>query len=485
MPTPKAASPLLTKLVGKFNTVKGFGRPAMKNHKTQKMLRAAIATVTTTFSMAAIPAGTAPLTAARNAPTLARKADSLVESIGVNLHLGYDNGVYSQFDRIKSGLQEIGIRHYRDGLENPAFKQYIKDRHNQLGRSGIRGIFLAGIPTDQILPAADKVSDSLEAFEGQNEVLNIYVKWDDAKRNAARQQQMDLFKTVKASPLWNKTPVIGASAVGREAYVALGDLSAYMDVGNAHAYPLGPAPAVPESGYFKEMDAARFVAPGKPIMVTETGYQTGDNKEGNQRVSLAASGKYAPRLFLENFNRGIVRSYWYEFINQGTRQDQESNFGLVNLDFSLKPSGLAVKNLITLLKDASYNPAARKWESPNPAFKPGALDYTLLGDNANLHSTLLQKSNGKFYLCLWQEVSSYNYDNRIEADIAVTPVPVSLNLATPVAAAALYSPTKNTTPVPLTIRQNKIAFHVPDEVVIVELTPAKVVLPKKTPPKRR
>ncbi len=435
--------------------------------------------------------------ASEAAPVTARSADSVVDSIGVNVHLGYDDRVYNEFPRIKAGLQELGIRHYRDGLENPAFKGHIKKRHNELGRAGIRGTFLAGLPIEQVLAAADLVADSLEAFEGQNEILNIYVKWDDAKRDAARKHQRELYKTkphpngathrsstqarwdtVKASPNWRDTPVIGPSAVGHEGYVALGNLSAYMDIGNAHAYPLGPAPAVPESNYFKELASAGIVAPGKPMMVTETGYQTGDNKEGNQRVSLAASGKYAPRLFLENFNRGILRSFWYELINQGTDQGQESNFGLLNKDFSLKPSGLAVKNLIALLGEARYNDKTRKWEQPNPAFKPGSLDFTLSGDMANVHSTLLQKSNGKFYLCLWQEVPSYNHDNAVEADIAVTPVPISLHFATPIAAAALYAPTKNTEAAPLAVDKNRIALNVPDEVVILELTPKKVA-PKK------
>jgi hypothetical protein len=427
---------------------------------------------------------TTPIAQVKAAPVTARSADSVVESIGVNLHLGYDDRVYNEFPKIKAGLQNLGIRHYRDGLENPAFKQHIKDRHNELGRAGIRGTFIAGLPIDQDLASADLVADSLEAFEGQNEVLNIYVKWDDAKRDAARQHQVDLFKAVKASPKWRKFPVIGPSAVGAEGYKALGNLSAYMDFGNAHAYPLGPAPAVPESNYFKELEAANFVAPGKAILVTETGYQTGNNKEGNQRVSLAASGKYAPRLFLENFKRGIVRSFWYEFINQGTDEGQESNFGLLFKDFSLKPSGLAVKNLIALLGEARYSDKTRRWEPPNPAFKPGSLDFTLAGDTANVHSTLLQKSNGKFYLCLWQEVSSYNIDNAVEADVAVTPVKVSLNISTPVASAALLSPTKATSAAPLTIANNKIALSVPDEVVIVELTPKKPTTKKPTTKKR-
>ncbi len=424
-------------------------------------------------------ATTAPLFAA---PVTAKQADAFVDSIGVNIHLGYDNAgnPYQNFPLVKARLQEMGIRHTRDGFESPSFKKFVKDRHNDLGRSGIKGMFIAGgkyrdngvekiLTPAQVLQAADMMPDAVEAIEGQNEILNIYVKWNDAKRDAARKYHQDLFAAVKASEAWKNTPVIGPTAVGNKGYEALGDLSAFMDFGNAHAYPLGPAPAVPKSGYFNEMIGANFVSPGKRLFVTETGYTTGTRDDGNQRVSPAAAGKYAPRLYLENFNRGILRSYWYELADQGTNGSQEATFGLVDKNFGYKPQGAAIRNLTTLLKDATFNSETRKWESP--AFTPKALDYTLSGDTANVHSTLLQKSNGKFYLCLWQEVSSYDIANDVEADINNPDVAVTLNLNTPVAAAVSYLPTSGTTPTPLTISNDQIQLSVPDEVLIVELTP--------------
>lgn len=403
------------------------------------------------------------------APVTAKKADSFVDSIGVNIHLGYDGGVYSDFTSVKTRLQEMGIRHTRDGFEDARYKRYIKDRHNDLGRSGIKGTFLAGngLTPTQVLQSANLMTDAVEAIEGQNEILNIYVGWNQAKRDAARQYQIDLFNTVNASSIWQNTPVLGPTCVGNNAYKALGDLSAYMDYGNAHIYPLGPAPAVPESGYFNGLIGANYVAPGKQIYGTETGYTTGTSDSGNQRVSPAAAGKYAPRLYLENFNRGILRSFWYELADQGTNGSQESTFGLVDRSFAYKPQGTAVRNLTTLLAEATFDTTARQWVSP--AFTAGSLDYTLSGTTANVHSTLLQKSNGKFYLCLWQEVNSYNINT--EANIDNADVAVTLNLNTPIASAVSYRPTSGTTATTLTISNNTISLSVPDQVLIVELTP--------------
>ncbi len=403
----------------------------------------------------------------------AKKADAFVHSIGVNVHLGYDDkgGAYTAFPMLKSRLQEMGIRHYRDGLENPKFKQHVKDFHNDLGRSGIRGTFMVGgkLTVEECLASANLVADSLEAFEGENEILNIYVKWDDQKKNAARKYQKDLFRAVNADPKWKNTPVLGPTCVGTAAYEALGDLSAHMDFGNIHPYPLGHAPAGPQSNLFEEQKGGNFVSPKKKLFATETGYTTGTSDTGNQRVSPAVAGKYAPRLYLENFNRGILCTFWYELCDQGTDGSQESSFGLLTKDHKYKPQGAAIKNLIELLKDASFNPASRTWDSLK--FTPKSLDFTLTGNLKNIHSTLFQKSGGRFYLCLWQEVGSYDINNSVEADIKNSEIPVTLNLATPISSAKGYRPTGGTTETTLEIIENRINLSIPDEVMIVELTP--------------
>ncbi len=127
-----------------------------------------------------------------------------------------------------------------------------------------------------------------------------------------------------------------------------------------------------------------------------------------------------------------------------------------------------MKNLIQFLKDATYNTSSRVWESPD--FKVGNLDYTLTGELANVHSTLLQKSNGKFYLCLWQEVSSYDINDSVEADIKNPEVPDVLKFATPISSAVAYRPTGGTTGTTLAVGGNQISMRIPDEVVIIELT---------------
>ena len=50
------------------------------------------------------------------APETAKRADAFVETIGVNVHLNYLNTAYANYKEvIKPRLQELGIRHIRDG----------------------------------------------------------------------------------------------------------------------------------------------------------------------------------------------------------------------------------------------------------------------------------------------------------------------------------------------------------------------------------
>src|SRR3954467_13039837 len=136
--------------------------------------------------------------------------------------------------------------------------------------------------------------------------------------------------------------------------------------------------------------------PAKPLMSTETGYYNNPVQFGWIPEHLAA--KYIPRLYAEYFNRNIDRAYLYEFANQGPdTTDREQNFGLVRFDLSEKPGYTALKNLIDLTEE----PGA-------PTFAPHSLSYSLAGSNTSVHHTLLEKSNGTFYLMVWQDLPVFN-----------------------------------------------------------------------------
>jgi hypothetical protein len=112
-----------------------------------------------------------------------------------------------------------------------------------------------------------------------------------------------------------------------------------------------------------------------------------------------------------------------------SRENLEANFGLLRNNFSEKPAFKAVKHLIALLRD------------PGPAFKPGALDYSVEGAPPTLRQMLLQKRDGTFYLALWNEVSVW--DPAAGKALPASSAPVRLRFGEPVRSVEVYRPSSS------------------------------------------
>ena len=439
-----------------------------------------------TSALAAILTATiaVPLTAEAEV-VAAKRADSFVDSIGFNVHMGYDGSPYATNPAMaRTRVSELGVRHLRDALYPIAHQAFWKyNNQNAFAEVGAKFTMLAngfGMSPSEILQSAPYVT-VLEAFEGENEVIH-WEWWGPLPRPtperiaAAQEAQKSLFNTIQGSTTYRDYPVLGMTWIGREASSKLGNLSAWMDFGNCHPYPLGTAPGALGNNFFNEIsDARTIVSPGKTLIATETGYQTGVNTEGNERVSERAQAKYMPRLFLTNFNQGLVRTFSYELANGGTGTNQEQNFGIYYSNWNPKPAATAIANLAAVLKEATLNTTTKNWDLPNPGFSLGSLNYTLTGATGDVKTTLLRKGDGKFYLCLWREVSSYNIANTVEADINNADAAVTLTLTTPISAARLFRPNVGAGATAIAITNSAISLNVPDEVIIVELTPGAAV----------
>jgi hypothetical protein len=84
----------------------------------------------------------------------------------------------------------------------------------------------------------------------------------------------------------------------------------------------------------------------------------------------------------------------------------------------------------------------------------------------------LQKSNGEFYLILWQEANSW--DNEGKHDIKVDDLNVTVNLNTPISHAEVYKPKEKGSPIlvqdaPSGGRLNNLTVGVPDHPLIIKL----------------
>lgn len=212
--------------------------------------------------------------------------------------------------------------------------------------------------------------------------------------------------------------------------------------------------------------SARIVCPGKAILATETGYHNAVNKTKISGVSQQAAAKYLPRILLEYFNRGIVRTYNYELIDLKPNPERDRpgwNYGLLNNDGSPKPAFIAIKNLITLLKE----PNGLNTNS----IELQVLNYQAIGSTPEVHHTLLQKNDGRFYLILWQEVLSYKVGEEI--DLEVPPQSVKLILNTPSEQANIYQPLNSLDPISQYNNPKQLDIQVPDYPLVIEIKPQK------------
>jgi hypothetical protein len=392
----------------------------------------------------------------------AQSAYDFINSIGVNTHLNYFDTSYGNFSLVKRELQAIGIRHLRDGahLQNADYNHAVYSRWCELGALGIR--FDAVVdPRSRLGPinatALERVDQLaggyIESFEGANEMdISNLAGWVGLDRD----NQQSLFQAVHAMAVSNSIRVFGPSLASASNGSTLGDVSRFMDYGNLHPYPAAKPPSIifPE-----QLMLAQEVSSDKQIVITETGYHNALNDHRDQpAISEAAAAKYMPRLFLEDFAHGIMRTYLYEFMDEKadpSLADEQQHWGLLRSDGSEKPAFLAMKNLIDELKDDA---------------KPAKLDflpYSLSHENDWTHHLLLEKSDGQFILVLWQEEPSYDY--RRQRDIINTPQPVVLTLGRTAKSIRTYEPSLQADPIHAYSDVKTFSLDVPDHPLVVDI----------------
>ena len=437
------------------------------------------------FVLALYP--TSPLAAE---PVAARRADELVDSVGVNTHFGYTDRPYAKrFDEVAAKLGELGVRHVRDGADaRDDVAARLRTLHQKFG---IRVVQIVGPRVSSPRPWTGKLDpakidgalatiktmygEANEAIEGPNEYDLTHKSdtpaADDADWPATlKAYTQALYEKVKADPVLKDRPVIGPSMAHASDAPKVADLSASITFGNFHPYPGGWNPSRKLDDY--NLPKTRQMTGTRPLWATETGYQNAMDKPpgGHDPCPEQVAGKYGPRLAAEYFRRGIARAYFYELLDQDAKPaDPEANFGLLRHDLSEKPIFSALKATIQLLQD------------PGGAFEPGKLDYSLSPSPEEVHQVLLQKRDGRFYLLLWQEVACYDAAKR--QSIAVSPREVTLKLPAGVQKVTTYLPgTGGVKPAAVIERPGEVKLSVPDELLVVEVAAA---APPAAPPAAR
>lgn len=356
-----------------------------------------------------------------------RHAYTFTQSVGVNTHFGYYDTRYALYEEVlKPRLIESGIKHIRDGTYNDDVLRKYRD----IGMYGIRLLLIT--QSGKAVEQAKAIGSMLWGVEAVNEPDGGHRPgtWE----KAARTEQQRLFENMRSDKATRHIPVTGLSLANiKDSPGLLGDLSPHMDYGGMHPYAAGQHPAR-HWGWGLPMkaaiDSARLVSKDTPLIVTECGYHNKVFNPNHPGVSEKAAAIYHLHLPFVYFNQGIIRSYKYEFLDlkpDDSFTDMECHFGLIRADGEPKPSFHALKNLLWILSDSETN------------FRTDPLTYRIDAPaDAGLQHTLLQKTDGSWWLALFRTVSVYDLEQK--KDIPVAPVSVTLTFKRKPASINVYRP---------------------------------------------
>lgn len=383
----------------------------------------------------------------------AKSSNEFADSIGVNLH------DWPNFATIVAPvIGESGIKHVRESIFKTDLPRW-ENRIRSLQPYGIKWGFISDsirITPQETFQTIETMKtdlgfDFIDYVEGPNEPDNFQKDVPNIIQ-LTRQYTIDLNTLFKADPQTAGIPLVAPSMSTVEGLLGIGDISPWVDYSNAHIYtnPAHPGFVIVD----RYLEYHKLPVPGKSVKVTETGYHTSDTRGGGyDGVSEYVQAKYTPRDLFELYNRGADSIYIYEFMNDGTDpSNYQHNAGLLHENGTRKPAFYAVKNTLALLAEQ------------NPGLILRNLRYSLTSNHPQVHHTLLQKSNGDFFLVLWLEISSTDTDEYAQARITLDP-------ANPIAMAEVYSPTESTSVVQTFQNPSSISLNVPDKILIVKLVP--------------
>jgi len=387
----------------------------------------------------------------------AQRASDFVNSIGINTHLSYLSTMYGNFSLTKARLQTLGVKHLRDGgtvLNMDSWMRAVYGRMNDLHSALGITFNIATLPGQgqgyyskfNVRRLVSFLSPSaIESFEGLNERDDQ----DDGNWvSEERAWQKAMYGAVKGDESVRDKPVLGPSLVKRASASKLGSMEPWMDYANLHSYPGDSIPSA-----FIDRNIALFAPENgsKPRRLTETGYPTTPNSQF--WVSEAVTGKYVPRLYLEYWNAGFSRSFIYQLADEGSQGNGINGWGLLHSNGSPKSGYTALANFIGVLSDAG------------DGFEPGSLSYSIGGVPSTVHHALFQKSNGRYFLVLWNEVASFNRHSHVLLNPAA--VRTTLSLASNPKSVVLHEPTLGKSW--STDASKSVAIDIPDHPLIVEI----------------
>ena len=390
---------------------------------------------------------------------VARSSD-FIQSIGVNAHLEDLSTSYGSVD-IGSELRYLGVSNVRSTAPHANLPIYVS-----LGEQGAKfDLISVNTSLSDELGWINSLAPYVTSVEGPNEVNNNPLNYNGLGGAAAAiAYQTDLFNAVHSDSLLSGVLVLPFSLSTGGSLNGYGDVSAYADEANVHAYAGGGTPP-----YFMlgSTTAAVTTVTGKPVVMTETGYYT--LQDGYAGVTQDVQAKWLMDTLLQNSVDGVTKTYLYELndlTNDPGNNNLSDHYGLFTSNGSAKQAATDIHNLTTILADTGSNATS---------FTPVASNFTVTGLPANDgFDTVFAKSNGSYDVALWSEPTFYDEGSGREAAVAPSTVTVGLGATYDI---AIYDPVIGTSAIGSYTNATSVQVNLTTDPLIVEVTPTAATRP--------
>ncbi|MBX4984242.1 calcium-binding protein [Rhizobium lentis] len=389
------------------------------------------------------------------------RVNDISRSFGIDTHIDYTDGKYSNVTEVVKALDYLGLDTVRDHAPNSSSDPNGQTHLGDAAEAGVRFVFSAQREVDPATVAqrlhafVEAHPGSVVGIEGPNEVNNWPVSYHGLSGQAAAlAYQKDLSAAVNADPLLKNIPVLGFTGY---------TVASASDYTTIHTYAKDGDQ--PYSWLSRESGAQRAADPGKPLAITETGYHTSltaDTNGGWEGVSEATQAKLLLNTLMDGAALGSKHTFLYELLDaysdpQGT--NQEKHFGLYRLDYSAKPAATAIHNLTEILTDDGAQKAS---------FSAGTLNYSIEGlPSSAARSLLTEKSDGSYQIIIWNEPDIWNQSTDTAIQAATTGVKV--NLGTAFGSVKVFDPLTGSTAIKSLSNVSSLTVEVVDHPVIIEV----------------
>ncbi|MCV9942755.1 MULTISPECIES: calcium-binding protein [unclassified Rhizobium] len=399
------------------------------------------------------------------------RINDIIRSFGIDTHIDYTDGKYSNVEEVVKALDYLGLDTVRDHAPNSASDPNGQTHLGDAAEAGVQFVFSAQREVDPAT-VAQRLHDFVQAhpgsvvgIEGPNEVNNWPVSYHGLSGQAAAlAYQKDLSAAVNADPLLKNIPVLGFTGY---------TVASASDYTTIHTYAKDGDQ--PYSWLSREAGVQRAADPGKPLAITETGYHTSltaDTNGGWEGVSEATQAKLLLNTLMDGAALGSKQTFIYELLDaysdpQGA--NQEKHFGLFHLDYSAKPAATAIHNLTTILEDNGATKAS---------FSAGTLNYSIDGLPSSARSLLTEKSDGSYQIIIWNEPDIWNQSTDTAIQAATTAVKV--NLGASFGSVKVFDPVTGTTAIKSLSNVLSLTLDVLDHPVIIDIERGSTSTPPST-----